>query len=238
MRLRSHHAALLRSGVRSGVAKTKSERRYAAAHILRRSMSVKPARRGIRWGAGKKAGMGLIGGCGALAAFIATSPDDDDLDDAVRDADLPLVYDADAISAYYSSRPRVVLKRMGQIFGLFLPYFGRLVGDYVLDRTLAEVGASRAIELRNVLTFLGPAFIKLGQMLSSRPDLLPTVYITELRKLCDQVPPFPTLTAMAVIEEELGKDVLEDIGIDEGTQPIAAASLGQVYRCTRKSTGR
>merc|ERR1711906_64870 len=86
---------------------------------------------------------------------------------------------------------------------------------------------------------LGPAFIKLGQMLSSRPDLLPPAYIYQLQSLCDQVPHFDHQTALAIIEDELGAPATEMfIGLASVDRPIAAASLGQVYRCKLRSTGK
>jgi predicted unusual protein kinase regulating ubiquinone biosynthesis (AarF/ABC1/UbiB family) len=79
------------------------------------------------------------------------------------------------------------------------------------------------------LIVLGPTFIKIGQALGTRGDLLPLPYIKELATLQDQVPPFPTHEAYACIEAELGRD-LRDLFAEIDAEPIAAASLGQVYR--------
>ncbi|MEJ7618507.1 MAG: AarF/UbiB family protein [Pyrinomonadaceae bacterium] len=82
---------------------------------------------------------------------------------------------------------------------------------------------------------LGPTFIKIGQSLGTRGDLLPLAYVKELSKLQDQVPSFPTSEAYARIEQELGRSLQQAYAeIDES--PIAAASLGQVYRA-RLHTG-
>ena len=62
----------------------------------------------------------------------------------------------------------------------------------------------RARELRNIVTSLGPAYIKLGQALSIRPDILSPAAMVELQKLCDKVPSFDDKIAMQVIEDELG----------------------------------
>lgn len=64
---------------------------------------------------------------------------------------------------------------------------------------------ARAIELRNIVTSLGPAYIKLGQALSIRPDLLSPAAMVELQKLCDKVPSFDDKVAMAVVQQEFGK---------------------------------
>ncbi|KAJ8430213.1 hypothetical protein Cgig2_006721 [Carnegiea gigantea] len=70
---------------------------------------------------------------------------------------------------------------------------------------------------------------KLGQALSTRPDILPTIYCQELAKLQDQIPPFPTSVAIRSIETQLGVPVSE-LFADISAEPIAAASLGQVYK--------
>ncbi len=83
--------------------------------------------------------------------------------------------------------------------------------------------------LSRQLLKLGPTFIKIGQAVSTRADLLPLAYIKELSKLQDRVPEFPHEQAMAIIERELGRPVAE-LYAELETPPIAAASLGQVYR--------
>ncbi len=89
--------------------------------------------------------------------------------------------------------------------------------------------AAQASWLRRSLIGLGPTFIKIGQSLGTRADLLPLAYVKELATLQDQVPAFPTAEAYARIETELGRPLLECFTeIDH--EPIAAASLGQVYR--------
>lgn len=87
----------------------------------------------------------------------------------------------------------------------------------------------QAIWLRENLIALGPTFIKIGQALGTRGDLLPLSYIKELSTLQDQVPAFPTAEAYARIEADLGRSVQEAYA-EIDAEPIAAASLGQVYR--------
>jgi predicted unusual protein kinase regulating ubiquinone biosynthesis (AarF/ABC1/UbiB family) len=87
----------------------------------------------------------------------------------------------------------------------------------------------QAVWLRESLISLGPTFIKIGQALGTRADLLPLEYVKELAKLQDQVPAFPTSDAFAIIEAELGRS-LHEAYKEIDAEPIAAASLGQVYR--------
>ena len=87
----------------------------------------------------------------------------------------------------------------------------------------------QAVRLRERLIALGPTFIKMGQMLATRADLLPLEYIDELSTLQDRVPAFPDAQAFKIIESELARPV-KDVFAQIGEQPIASASLGQVYR--------
>ena len=81
---------------------------------------------------------------------------------------------------------------------------------------------------------LGPTFIKLGQLLSTRPDFIPTDYIEELTKLQDEVPPFPYTEVEEIFLTETGRKAAQIFERFE-EQPIAAASIGQVHRATLKS---
>lgn len=92
----------------------------------------------------------------------------------------------------------------------------------------------QAIWLREKLIHLGPTFIKIGQALGTRADLLPLPFIKTLSELQDKVPPFPNEVAFARIEKELGKKI-EDIFDWISDEPIAAASLGQVYKARLKT---
>ena len=137
-------------------------------------------------------------------------------------------YDAQKIGRYYGRRPWVVLWRSLQVVWL-LGTFALACRWDVWRGKEAQHRAQRAAQLRNVLTQLGPTFIKVGQALSTRPDLIRPDFLIELIKLQDQLPPFPTATAYAIIEAELGLTP-EEIYTFISPQPVAAASLGQVYR--------
>ena len=107
-------------------------------------------------------------------------------------------------------------------------FLSSLLADVVFGK-LKENEVQRAIEIRNIVTSLGPAYIKLGQALSIRPDLLSPKAMVELQKLCDKVPSFDSEIAMDLIEAELGRP-WQDVFQKLTPRPIAAASLGQVYK--------
>jgi ubiquinone biosynthesis protein len=96
----------------------------------------------------------------------------------------------------------------------------------------ANGGASaRGQHLRELLDELGPTFVKFGQLLSTRPDVVPPDIIAELRALQDDVRPFPYEHAERVIEADLG-NTIERLFLDFEREPVAAASIGQVHRAT------
>ena len=91
------------------------------------------------------------------------------------------------------------------------------------------VRLSRPERLRMVFEELGPTFIKLGQLLSTRPDLIPADFLDELAKLQDDIPPFSLEEVNTIFQEELGR-APEEIFHYFDTEPLAAASIGQVHR--------
>jgi ubiquinone biosynthesis protein len=92
---------------------------------------------------------------------------------------------------------------------------------------------ARSERVRMALEELGPTFVKLGQILSTRPDLTPIEFVEELSKLQDRVPPFPYAEVAQIIESELGMPP-EDIFQHFDEMPLAAASIGQVHRAQLK----
>ena len=118
-------------------------------------------------------------------------------------------------------------------FGYF--FEAHKLTDLIPGRSRAQseesVSSARGQHLREVLEELGPTFVKFGQLLSTRPDVVPQDIISELRPLQDDVRPFPFEQAERVIEEDLGNS-LERLFLDFEPAPVAAASIGQVHRAT------
>ncbi len=138
-------------------------------------------------------------------------------------------------------------KRYRQILTILFKYgFGEIFATLNLDQYLEASlkmlfkkeqenirKLSRAEKVRKILEELGPTFIKFGQVLSSRPDLIPIDYIRELEKLQDKVPPFPYPEAALIIEEELGERP-EQLFKSFNQNVLAAASIGQVHEAVLK----
>ncbi|KAK3439676.1 hypothetical protein EUGRSUZ_C04003 [Eucalyptus grandis] len=114
-------------------------------------------------------------------------------------------------------------------------YWSTLMYDCFIGQD-EEIVPFRAMQLRNLLCDLGPSFIKAGQVLANRPDIIREDYMNELCILQDDVPSFPNQVAFNIIEEELGRP-LEAVFSKISSRTIAAASLGQVYRATLRDTG-
>ena len=149
-----------------------------------------------------------------------------------------------------SALPTVRLFRLFRIARVAYRYgLDRLVLDHELEqgfgsRLLAatqalmfwrDLSAPRAVRLRQALEDLGPIFVKFGQVLSTRRDLLPNDIADELAKLQDQVPPFPSEVAVASIERAFGRPVDEIFSQFDRT-PIASASIAQVHFAKLKNT--
>jgi len=137
-------------------------------------------------------------------------------------------YDPKEIARFYGRRPWIGILRLLQIAWFSAAFVFGWLSDQLWGERSDQVG-QRAEQLRQILIHLGPTFIKVGQALSTRPDLVRVDYLAELEKLQDQLPPFSTELAFSIIEADLDRP-LRDIFRDISPEPIAAASLGQVYR--------
>ena len=126
-----------------------------------------------------------------------------------------------------------ILGRYGWDYLIRRLRLGKLVPKYRVSRNET---VPLPATIRQMLEDLGPTFIKLGQVLSTRPDLLPLDYISELEKLQDTAPELPFETVQQVVEEELGDD-LASLFAGFSTRPLAAASLSQVHEA-RLHNGR
>lgn len=118
---------------------------------------------------------------------------------------------------------------------------GALLGRVGIERYLpfrrdagapvAQERLSTAVHLRLALEELGPTFVKLGQLLSTRSELLPPAYLTELARLQDSLAPVPADVIRSVIEQELGGELEQTFATFDPT-PLAAASIGQAHAAT------
>lgn len=181
-------------------------------------------------------------------------------------------YDPNAIASYWEQRPISIMKRI-----LSVAYeLGPLAGEYVIrfhftpwlcnslnageneETTESKQSKQEELEvklsqkLRDSLTKLGPTFVKVGQQLSIRPDLVSPIVLYELQRLCDAVPPFEDEIAMQVLAEELilaaDEDTMKHTTLSEKKvndtilqvfkempKLVASASLGQVYKATLRT---
>jgi ubiquinone biosynthesis protein len=113
--------------------------------------------------------------------------------------------------------------RRGGFWPRVVPFAGIFFG--------ADTRSPRGRRLREALETLGPIFVKFGQVLSTRRDLVPLDIADELARLQDQVPPFPSRLAVAEIERSLGRSIAESFSAFEET-PVASASIAQVHLAT------
>ena len=145
-----------------------------------------------------------------------------------------LEYDPDTISKIYRKNPKRLLKRLWQTLVPIFAYIFSVGLDKITGKLRNESQARyRAKQLTNLLVELGPAFVKAGQALSTRPDIIPVVLLEELSQLQDQLPGFNGDKAMELIEEDLNKNIKE-IFLEIDKEPISAASLGQVHKAILK----
>ncbi|WJX81430.1 Protein ACTIVITY OF BC1 COMPLEX KINASE 3, chloroplastic [Trifolium repens] len=146
------------------------------------------------------------------------------------------LYSPELLASKYGSQRIKVVQRAFEIVSA-LGSFGLKLFLEQKNGTLDKNKKARATELKTIFTQLGPTFVKLGQGLSTRPDICPPEYLEELSELQDGLPTFPDEEAFACIERELGVS-LDSIFSSISSTPIAAASLGQVYKARLKNSGK
>ncbi|CAL1153667.1 unnamed protein product [Cladocopium goreaui] len=156
-----------------------------------------------------------------------------------QESGLPLSYDPEILREYFDGLPGLQFQRILQIISTGAPLIGSLIWNRITGNTGPDAQVAQAAKFNEIVTTLGPFFIKLGQALSIRPDLLSPRAMVELQKLCDKVPSYSTDIAMATLEDEFsekfGRPVRkEDVFSEITPAPVAAASLGQVYRAVLK----
>ncbi|KAJ0963777.1 hypothetical protein J5N97_028899 [Dioscorea zingiberensis] len=151
---------------------------------------------------------------------------------------LPEEYDPQNVADYFSCRPHVLVLRILEVFssvGLAAIKL-RSLQSFKLNKKGIENNGSMDMSkhyigqlLKESMLSLGPTFIKVGQSLSTRPDIIGPEISKELSELHDKVPPFPREVAMKIIEEEMGRPI-NNIFSYISEEPVAAASFGQVYQ--------
>mmetsp|Transcript_32240 Transcript_32240/g.80286 ORF Transcript_32240/g.80286 Transcript_32240/m.80286 type:complete len:790 (+) Transcript_32240:471-2840(+) len=153
-------------------------------------------------------------------------------------------YDARDAEAFFAERPGALLFRTADLFRLGLRFGVQLLLDWRFGR-IDQNQPKRAKELTRLLTDCGATFIKIGQALSIRTDLLSPAYIESLSELQDRVPAFSNAQAFETIRKELrlpskSPDTageMPECFTELSAKPVAAASLGQVYRARLRDSG-
>jgi hypothetical protein len=139
------------------------------------------------------------------------------------------VYNPEHADEYFRKRPWLVLGRLLRILWLTSSFNFNLLLDWQF-KNLKKNEQDRAREATHLLSNLGPTFVKLGQALSIRTDIIPETYALELRKLQDSVPPFDNEHAKSIICKELKIKNFSEKFRSFSERPVASASIGQVYK--------
>lgn len=161
---------------------------------------------------------------------------------AILTTPLPQHYDPDLLAQYFASRPHILASRAIQILFTFLSAVVKMQiskrARLATDATYSNGNSSNGFSdtqymvgqiLKETFLDLGPTFVKVGQSLSTRPDIIGSEICEALAELHERVPPFPREEAMKIIEGEFGCPV-SNIFSYVSDEPVAAASFGQVYQ--------
>lgn len=167
-------------------------------------------------------------------SFVSMAPADDSL---VDEDGLPMSYSKAAIQRYWDGHQDAMRNRWFQFFRQAVPIFVRVTGLLIEGggEAVEREAVTLARQLRNSMERLGPTFIKLGQVLSARPDLLSQEALEELATLQDDVEGMPVSTARAILEKEYGRPLSEVFASD--LEPVRAGSLAQVFSTRLLETG-
>ncbi|XP_073037404.1 uncharacterized protein [Primulina eburnea] len=149
---------------------------------------------------------------------------------------LPETYDLQEVTDYFTLRPHIVVLRLLEVFTAFVSAAikSRISGINSASNKDAGENISKynfGIILKETMLNLGPTFIKAGQSLSTRPDMIGSEISKALSELHDQIPPFPRAESMKIVEEDLGSPV-DAFFSYFSKEPVAAASFGQVYEAS------
>jgi len=170
---------------------------------------------------------------------VALGERDEDFRAELGAGGLPLEYDRAAIQAYWDDRPGELNSRWVEFVRQSVPLLSKGV-------SLALTGGVAALQRRErelardatgVMERLGPTYVKVGQMMSIRPDVFPPAALEEFGRLQDAVPPFSSDEARACLAQELGRP-LEEVFSELSEDPVASASLAQVYKGVLRDSGR
>ncbi|CAM9358813.1 unnamed protein product, partial [Phaeothamnion confervicola] len=231
---KSISAALQRSPLAAGAWDSADDLLRGVEHCVTPGMAT--AERWLeRMGLSHEQSQGAVAALAVLGAYAVLSAAAAQM--TPEAADLPTDYDLGKLEAYYRKRPVLVARRFVEVVASLSTFGLSLLADILQGKWDVNM-AVRARQLRELTSRNGPAFIKVGQGASIRPDIFPPIYIEEMQKLQDRVPAFPSHEARRILEERLGaklETVFADIAAFD--RPLAAASLGQVYRAKLKSTG-
>ena len=174
-------------------------------------------------------GLGLVATALVLMPLLSANRNSRVADEAPYDVGSNS-YSVEKAAQFYNDRPLLVFSRLMQLAFLTSSFNVKLLLDWRLGN-LEKNQKERAKEALVLSTQLGPTFIKLGQALSIRTDLIPEAYALELRQLQDAVPPFDSAEAKEIMKAEFKVEDLRKVFSTISEKPIASASIGQVYRC-------
>ena len=171
----------------------------------------------------------------AQSSFVAM---DSERAGLVDENGLPLVYDKAAIQKYWEGQGSALQQRWIEFLGESVPFLTKVAGLLISGGTdaLNSNAGELARDARVSIEKLGPTYVKMGQMMSVRPDVLPQEALNELQVLQDGVEGFDSSIAREMVEKELGRPI-EEVFDEFGEDPAAAASLAQVYRARLRETG-